>query len=331
MSAIMQSTTFSSTTDLIPRQRRYVLISPCRNEAHYIRRTLETVGAQTFPPALWVIVDDGSTDETPQILAEFSEKLPFLRVVRREDRGFRSVGPGVIDTFYAGLDTIALDDFEYLCKLDADLELPPGYFERMIREMEAEPRLGNVSGKVFLREPDGTLSHERRGDENAVGPAKFYRIAAFRDIGGFVRHVGWDGIDGHVCRLRGWIAKSIYEPEIGIIHQRQMGSSDKSVFKGRIRVGAGKWYIGSSLPYVLATAIYRMFDAPYVIGAVLMVYGYVSSMLRGDPRYGNEEYRNYLRSYEWASLVMGKKRATERRNAAIRSRFDTASPNKPQT
>jgi glycosyltransferase involved in cell wall biosynthesis len=104
--------------------RRYLLVSPCRDEADYMRRTLDSVSAQTVLPALWIVVDDGSTDETPAILEEYRAKLPYLRVVHKADRGQRAVGPGVIEAFYAGLDTVDLDQFDYLCKLDLDLDLP---------------------------------------------------------------------------------------------------------------------------------------------------------------------------------------------------------------
>ena len=104
--------------------RRYLLISPCRDEAKYLRKTLDSVAAQSVPPALWVVVNDGSKDETPAILEEYVQKLPYLRVIQRADRGGRKVGPGVIEAFYAGLETVSLDDFDYLCKLDMDLDLP---------------------------------------------------------------------------------------------------------------------------------------------------------------------------------------------------------------
>src|SRR5512146_973078 len=119
--------------------RRYVLIAPCRDEAKVMRHTLDSVAAQSVPPALFVVVDDGSTDETPMILAEYAAKLPYLRIVRRGNRGARSVGPGVIEAFYAGLDTVNLDDFDYVCKLDLDLALPPRYFELLMERMEKNP------------------------------------------------------------------------------------------------------------------------------------------------------------------------------------------------
>ena len=100
---------------------RYVLISPCRDEAEYVRQTVDSVINQTARPTKWIIVDDGSTDSTPQILAEYSAKYDWIQVVTLSDRGNRSLGPGVVQTFYAGYELINPDDYDYLCKLDVDL------------------------------------------------------------------------------------------------------------------------------------------------------------------------------------------------------------------
>ena len=100
---------------------RVAVLVPCRNEADFMRQTLDSVIAQSVRPARWVIVDDGSTDATPAILADYAARHDWISIVTRSDRGRRSVGPGVIDAFYAGLDTVDLDDYEYLCKLDLDL------------------------------------------------------------------------------------------------------------------------------------------------------------------------------------------------------------------
>src|SRR4051812_13114608 len=113
-----ESESFSDELLHVNPARRYLLISPCRDEARYLRRTFNSVAAQSVPPALWVVVDDGSTDETPLVLEEYARRLSYLRVVRRTDRGRRAVGPGVIEAFYAGLETVRLEDFDYLCKLD---------------------------------------------------------------------------------------------------------------------------------------------------------------------------------------------------------------------
>jgi poly-beta-1,6-N-acetyl-D-glucosamine synthase len=307
------------TAALLP-SRRYCLITPCRNEARFIRRTLETTTAQTVPPARWVIVDDGSTDETPQILAEFAVRFPYIQVVTRKDRGKRAVGPGVIEAFYDGLATVDLDAFDYVVKFDGDLELPPRYFERVMEHMEADPYLGNFSGKLFERLPDGKLIEERTGDENAVGPIKFYRVACFKDIGGFVREVAWDGIDGHVCRMKGWIALSKDEPELRIIHLRPMGSSQENIWVGRIRWGRGKYFMGSRFYYVAAASVYRMFERPWVVGGVGIAYGYLKAAATRHPRYSEPEYLRYLRGYELSSLVLGKRRALDWFNRRVRKR-----------
>ena len=283
-----------------------------------MRQTLDSIVAQTVLPTAWVIVDDGSSDRSPQILAEYAAKHPFIRVVRRADRGKRAVGPGVIEAFYAGLDTINLEDFEYLCKLDLDLEIPRGYFEQVIEQMEVDPYLANFSGKPYLREADGRLVSERLGDEYAVGQIKFYRRAAFREIGGFVRQVSWDGIDGHMCRLKGWVARSEDRPELRFIHLRQMGSSQQSLWVGRLRWGFGKYYMGSALYYVGAVALYRMLEKPYIIGGWGILWGYLKAMFGGAPRFDNTEFRRFLRRYELESLLSGKRRAADRYHQRIR-------------
>ena len=202
--------TESSSSRDEPRARRYCLITPCRDEASYARRTIESVARQTLTPALWVIVDDGSTDETPAIVEEYAARLPYLRLVRRGDRGRRTVGPGVIEAFNAGYATIDPLDFEYICKLDLDLDLPAGYFEGLVRRMEAEPRVGTTSGKPWFVHPrTGALEPEVCGDEMSVGMTKFYRRSCFTEIGGFVQQVMWDGIDCHRARMLGWMAESL--------------------------------------------------------------------------------------------------------------------------
>lgn len=288
----------------------YVLISPCRNEADYMRETLDTVIAQTVQPGKWIIVDDGSTDETPKILAEYANAHDWIEIVTRADRGHRAVGPGVIDAFYAGYDTINPADFDYLCKLDLDLRLPERYFEILIERMEQNPRMGTCSGKSYVEE-GGQLISERKGDETSLGMTKFYRVACFQETGGFVREVMWDGIDCHRCRMLGWIACSWDEPELRFVHLRPMGSSQQSIYTGRMRHGFGQYFMGTGLAYMVASALYHVNDKPYVLGALAMIWGWLSSALKGSPRYDDLEFRRFLRRFQWRSLLVGKARAIE--------------------
>lgn len=290
--------------------RTYVLISPCRNEAAYMRQTLDSVIAQSSLPTKWVIVDDGSTDETPRILADYAEKYNWIQIVTRKDRGRRAVGPGVIEAFYEGYAAINADDYEYLCKLDLDLRLPPRYFEILMERMEANSHLGTCSGKAYI-EKNGQLVFEGHGDETSLGMTKFYRTSTFWEIGGFVREVMWDGIDCHCCRMNGWIACSWNELELRFVHLRPEGSSQTGVYTGRMRHGFGQYFMGTGLSYMLASTIYRMNEPPRIFGGLATLLGWLSSAIQRKPRYDNPNFRRFLRRYQWRALLVGKKRAIE--------------------
>ncbi|MEM8737024.1 MAG: glycosyltransferase family A protein [Planctomycetota bacterium] len=315
--------------------RRYCLISPTRDEAAFARRTLDSVCAQSVRPAKWVIVDDGSTDATPQILAEYAAQFDFIEVVTRTDRGERKVGPGVIDAFYAGYETIDPAAFDYVCKLDLDLDLPAAYFETLMQRMEAQPRIGTCSGKAYYPAPgegtfekgfDAQLVSEACGDEMSVGMIKFYRRACFEDIGGFVRQVMWDGIDCHRCRMNGWIARSWDDAALRFLHLRPMGSSHKGVLTGRMRHGFGQWFMGTGPAYMAASAAFRMTRPPAVVGGLAMGWGYLRAMLAGEPRYDDPGFRRFLRRYQWACLMKGKAAATAAIDQANLQRGDPPEP-----
>ena len=117
-------------------RRRYIVVTPVRDEAEFLQRTIDSMAAQTIRPDLWIIVDDGSTDATPDIILRAAQQHDWIRPHRRPDRGERKVGGGVIEAFYDGLSLVNLDDYEYLCKLDGDLEFGATYFERLFQKFE---------------------------------------------------------------------------------------------------------------------------------------------------------------------------------------------------
>ncbi len=294
---------------------KYLIVSPCRNEEEFMRKTLDSVVRQSKLPDLWIIVDDGSTDSTADILAEYAEKHPFIKIVTRENRGHRSVGPGVIDAFYYGLETVDIKQFDFICKLDLDLIMPEHYFEILMSRMHENPRLGNCSGKAYFVNKAGNLVSEGISDENAIGASKFYRRQCFEEIGGFVRQVMWDGIDGHRCRQLGWIAVSWDEPDIRFTHLRPMGSSHNGIITGRMRHGFGQYFMGTGFVFMLASSVYRLTRSPYVIGGLAMMWGYLKSWFMQRPRFEDKELSAFIRKYQWACLLQGKTKATASFNA----------------
>jgi hypothetical protein len=203
-----------------------------------------------------------------------------------------------------------MDEYAYLCKLDLDLRLPPRYFEILMERMVANPSIATCSGKAYVEEGKG-LANEGHGDDTSLGMTKFYRVACFKEIGGFVREVMWDGIDCHHCRMQGWIACSWDDPDLRFIHLRPEGSSQRSVYTGRMRHGYGQYYMGTGFLYMAASAIFRMNEKPYVLGSLAMLWGWIKSAIQGKPRYESAGFRQFLRRYQMRVLLVGKRRALE--------------------
>ena len=278
-----------------------VIISPVRDEAKLITKTLDSIVAQTVQPLEWVIVDDGSTDNTAAIVQEYADKYPFIRLVTIKDRGFRKLGGGVIAAFKFGLTNIKVPAYEYIAKLDGDMSFAPQYLEIMFKAFAADPKLAAVSGKVF-RPENGGFVEEWTIEEHVAGQFKLYRWSAFCDIGGFIEEVLWDGIDVHTARMKGWHTMSFDDPNARLIHHRLMGSSDKNVYRGRLRLGRGIYFMGYHPLYALASAIFRMREKPFVIGGILIMVGYIKAAIQGVERYDNLEFRTYLQKWQMAKL-----------------------------
>ena len=289
-----------------PAGRRIVIVAPVRDEARYLQGTIDAIAAQSLKPVEWLLVDDGSTDETYAIAEAASREHPWIRVVKRQDRGVRAVGPGVVEAFYFGYDQILTREYDYICKMDGDIEIGPEYFSTLVEYFEKDPQLGSASGKIFIEE-GGALVEERASDEMVAGMVNFYRRAAFAAIGGFVRQVHWDGIAYHKARLTGWRTRSIRRPELAIIHKRQMGSSHQGIWHGRMRWGRGQYFMGTHPLYIVPMGIYRMAERPFILGGLGIICGYFKAMQEGMPRYQEAGFRASLHAWQFEKLKLGRR------------------------
>jgi glycosyltransferase involved in cell wall biosynthesis len=249
----------------------------------------------------WLFVDDGSTDNTRSIIESYAERCSWIRVISRDDRGFRQLGAGVIAAFNFGRENLDCRDYEYIAKLDGDMSFPPRYLEIMLGKLSSDQTLAAVSGKVF-RPEKGDYVEEYIIDEMVAGQFKLYRRDAFDDIGGFTQTILWDGIDIHRCRMKGYRTLSFYDPEARLIHHRLMGSSDKSVFTGRVRLGRGIWFMGYHPLYAIASGIFRTHERPYVIGGLIIIASYFWAAIRREPRFDDKDFIRELQRWQLAKL-----------------------------
>jgi glycosyltransferase involved in cell wall biosynthesis len=277
------------------------IISPVRDEAKYVRHTLEAMLAQTVQPQEWLFVDDGSTDDTRAIIESYAARHPWIRVIGRDDRGFRQLGSGVIAAFDYGRARLARADYQYIAKLDGDMSFTPRYLEVMLARLDREPDLAAVSGKVFRPEKGGFVE-EFIIDEMVAGQFKLYRRDAFDAIGGFTQTILWDGIDIHRCRMKGYRTLSFHDPDARLIHHRLMGSSDANVFKGRVRLGRGIWFMGYHPLYAVASGLFRMHERPYVIGGAIIIGAFFYAAIRREPRFPDPEFVSSLQKWQLAQL-----------------------------
>lgn len=288
-------------------KNKIVVIIPARNEEAYIGDLINSLIAQEIKPVEAIFVDDGSTDGTEEIIKTFGKEYSWIKYLKKEDRGIRSVGPGVVETFYCGYNQIETVNYDFVCKLDADLLLPEKYFSTLLGKFDTNQKLGSASGKVFLELGNGSFAKERMADEMVAGQVNFYRRECFDNIGGFVREVMWDGIAYHRARMEGWETRSYEDKELTIIHRRLMGSSHNSVLTGRKRWGKGQYFMGTHPLYIIAIGVYRMLERPFIIGGLMIIWGYVNSFFKKSNRYNYPDFRESLHAWQFERLGLGKR------------------------
>jgi biofilm PGA synthesis N-glycosyltransferase PgaC len=279
--------------------RSYVVITPVRNEAEFIEKTIHSMIQQTIRPTEWVIVNDGSTDETAEIVARYAAKYPWIRLVNREDRGARQRGKGVVEAFYTGYETLA-QDYDFIVKLDGDLSFEPTYFESLWREFASNPRLGIAGGGVYEKLDGKNWVLEDPSRDHVRGPTKVYRRACFEAIGGLVPALGWDGVDEWKAFTLGWEVQSF--PELKVLHHRITGTATGSL-KSRIEQGYGAHYMGYHPLFIIARGIWYMFMRPYLVGGMVMMIAYFLAGLRGQERLPAPSVIRYIRRTQLRKLV----------------------------
>jgi glycosyltransferase involved in cell wall biosynthesis len=277
----------------------YALVSPVRDEASTVGCTLASVLAQSVRPVCWVIVDDGSRDATRKICENAAAEHDFIRLVHIEDRGYRKPGAGVVHAFQRGLEEIADMPWEFVGKLDGDVEVPCRYYESLLSAFGAEPRLGIASGACLALRGDGYYL-EKSAPHHTRGPCKMYRRTCLEEIGGLRPTLGWDGLDGYQARMLGWHTRTL--PGLKVLHFRPT-LGNRGGLRATLRSGRGPYYMRYRLDYLLIRAGVNLIRPPYLLGTLGLVLGYLEGHLKGAERLEDPELTRYIRREQKQRLV----------------------------
>jgi poly-beta-1,6-N-acetyl-D-glucosamine synthase len=272
---------------------KYVIVSPVRDESSNIKSTINSVKSQTILPVQWVIVDDGSTDGSAQILDEEAALTTWITVVHRPDRGRRSAGGGVVEAFYAGFERINCQDWEFIVKLDGDLSFSPEYFSECFRYFHEDDKLG-MGGGVVCALNGGELKPEFIGDPpfHVRGATKIYRRTCWQQIAPLVQAPGWDTIDEVKANYHGWKTRTFNE--LKLQQHKPTGGVDGS-WRNAFKNGRANYITGYHPVFMLLKCIKRIWRKPYLAQSFALALGYCTGWLYGIPKGVDEEVIGYLR------------------------------------
>lgn len=289
---------------LIAHNLRYALITPARNEEQFIERVIRSVIAQTLRPVAWVIVSDGSTDRTDEIVQRFAEEHPWIELLRmpeHRDRTFAAKATCVNQAY----ERLKSRDFDLVGNLDADITFEAGYYQFLVDKFAELPKLG-VAGTPFVENPDRpqdhSYAHQFADLQHVSGACQMFRRQCFEEIGGYARIKG-GGIDWvavTTARMKGWKTRTFLE--MTCRHHRKMGTAERPPLVARFRHGREDYYLGGHPLWQLLRGILQMRTRPFVLGGLSLIFGYFWAMASRVERPVSRELMAFHRAEQIARL-----------------------------
>jgi glycosyltransferase involved in cell wall biosynthesis len=280
--------------------KTYVLITPCRNEADFIEDTLQAVIAQTVRPKKWVIVSDGSTDRTDEIVERYAQKHDFILFLRQSGDRQRNFGSKVeaINLAYEHLREL---QFDFIGNLDADITFDSSYYANILSKFEQNERLG-LAGGLRLDFSRGRFVKVLCAKNSVGGPIQMFRRQCYETIGGYQRLScgGIDAVAETMVRMHGCQVESF--PDITVYHHRATGTAGGGVIRARFKKGEQHYLIGYHPLFHIASCMFRFSSFPFMLGSLAEIAGYTWAFLRRQKRVVPDDFVRLLRGEQWARL-----------------------------
>lgn len=276
---------------------RYAIITPVKDEIKYFPFTISSVVDQEIKPVKWVIVDDGSTDGTKELIKELEAKHNWIEGIYLPPKGERK--PGGEFVVNLALKHIDLSSLDFLVRMDGDLKFDDNYFSALFKSFDENPTLGIAGGFCYTFIND-QLVKEDHPEFHTRGPLKTYRVECFKDIGGLVPVLGWDTIDEIKAHMKGYFTRSFHE--LKIVHYKPTQSANGS-YKSRLNKGIAAYNTGYSPTFAIAKSASTVFNRPYFIGAFWFLWGYYKNFLKHEKKFVDDDFIKYIRKQQVNKLT----------------------------
>jgi glycosyltransferase involved in cell wall biosynthesis len=278
----------------------YVLITPARNEERFIEHTIQSVISQTVPPLKWVIVNDGSTDATAEIVARYAAECNWIEVVelvKHRDRSFAAK----VHAFNAGLERVYDAEYAVIGNLDADVSFNADFCEFLMNRFREDHSLG-VAGTIFCEDGYSSATDSFEGQSHVAGGCQFFRRDCFEEIGGYTPNKagGIDWIAVTTARMMGWKTRSFREQLF--FHHRSLGTAERGRLRSAFSYGEKDYYLGGHPLWELCRVAYRVTKRPYVLGGIALYLGYLSAFVWRMERPVSDDLLQFHRKEQMVKL-----------------------------
>lgn len=288
----------------VPYSRRYVLITAAKNEQAYISSTISAVLRQTIQPVRWIIVSDGSTDGTDEIVRRYAAENPFIQFLRRESSADKANFASKVYALRIGYEKLTGLDYDFLGHLDADISFGEGYYENVMDRFARNPRLGIAGGFVYEAQRGRFVNRKSNSNRSVAGGIQLFRRECYEVIGGFIplKCGGEDWYAEIVARMNGWDVEAF--PDCIAFHHKS-GKTVRGAIKEFLREGAMDYALGSHPAFEIIKCIYRLKEKPYLLSSMLRLARFTLAYLRREEKQIPSVVAEYLRKEQMARVTSG--------------------------
>ncbi len=276
-------------------ENEYILITSAFNEAEHIGNTVEAVIKQSLKPVKWIIVSDGSTDNTDSIICQYADRHDFIKFIRREKSDNETGFISKVSAIRVGYDALDGMPYRFIGILDADITFGPDYYESILSQFHKNPVLGLAGGFIYEQKGRQFRNRPTNTINSVAGGIQLFRRECYEAIGGHrpARFGGEDWICEIMSRMKKWQVQAF--PEIIAYHQKK-GSGKRGFMQEALRIGKMDYSVGAHPLFEIAKCLRRIKQPPYLICSVLQLTGYIVAYSSGADRVVDDEVITYLRT-----------------------------------